>query len=151
MNKNWTYYILGGLGLYAISRFVINKKQAIRSLNVNVSKIDFNKKDLTFVVFVRIINPGNATMNINAIVGDIIWKGTYGAVMDYRTPIEIKPLEERTIQVPIKMNADLYSLIFDLIMGKGKGILTGLFEIKGNVNAEGLVFPFEYKKEIKVA
>ena len=151
MKKNWTYYILGGLGLFAIGRFIINKKQAIKSLNVNISKIDFNKKDLTFVVFVRIINPGNAPLTINAIVGDVIWKGTYGAVLDYRTPITLKALEERTIQVPVKMNADLYTLILDLIMGKGKGILTGLFEIKGNVNAEGLVFPFEYKKEIKVA
>jgi LEA14-like dessication related protein len=149
--KNIGYWLGGGVVAFLIARAVVNKQQAVKSLNVNISKIDFNKKDLTFVVFVRLINPGNAPIRINAIVGDIIWKGTYGAVMDYRTPIELKSLEERTIQIPIKMNADLYTLILDLIMGKTKGMLTGLFEIKGNVNAEGLVVPFVYSKEIKVA
>jgi LEA14-like dessication related protein len=149
--KNIGYWLGGGVVAFLIARAVVNKQQAVKSLNVNISKIDFNKKDLTFVVFVRLINPGNAPIRINAIVGDIIWKGTYGAVMDYRTPIELKSLEERTIQIPIKMNADLYTLILDLIMGKTKGMLTGLFEIKGNVNAEGLVVPFTYSKEIKVA
>lgn len=149
--KNIGYWLGGGVVAFLIARAVVNKQQAVKSLNVNISKIDFNKKDLTFVVFVRLINPGNAPIRINAIVGDIIWKGTYGAVMDYRTPIELKSLEERTIQIPIKMNADLYTLILDLIMGKTKGMLTGLFEIKGNVNAEGLVVPFTYSKEIKIA
>ena len=149
--KNIGYWLGGGVVAFLIARAVVNKQQAVKSLNVNISKIDFNKKDLTFVVFVRLINPGNAPIRINAIVGDIIWKGTYGAVMDYRTPIELKSLEERTIQIPIKMNADLYTLILDLIMGKTKGMLTGLFEIKGNVNAEGLVVPFVYSKEIKIA
>ena len=149
--KNIGYWLGGGVVAFLIARAVVNKSQAVKSLNVNISKIDFNKKDLTFVVFVRLINPGNAPIRINAIVGDIIWKGTYGAVLDYRTPIELKALEERTIQIPIKMNADLYTLILDLVMGKTKGMLTGLFEIKGNVNAEGLVVPFTYSKEIKVA
>ena len=149
--KNIGYWLGGGVVAFLIARAVVNKQQAVKSLNVNISKIDFNKKDLTFVVFVRLINPGNAPIRINAVVGDIIWKGTYGAVLDYRTPIELKSLEERTIQIPIKMNADLYTLILDLIMGKTKGMLTGLFEIKGNVNAEGLVVPFTYSKEIKIA
>jgi hypothetical protein len=149
--KNIGYWLGGGVVAFLIARAVVNKSQAVKSLNVNISKIDFNKKDLTFVVFVRLINPGNAPIRINAIVGDIIWKGTYGAVLDYRTPIELKALEERTIQIPIKMNADLYTLILDLVMGKTKGMLTGLFEIKGNVNAEGLVVPFVYSKEIKIA
>jgi hypothetical protein len=149
--KNLGYWLGGGVVAFLIARAVVNKSQAVKSLNVNITKIDFNKKDLTFVVFVRLINPGNAPIRISAIVGDIIWKGTYGAVLDYRTPIELKALEERTIQIPIKMNADLYTLILDLVMGKTKGMLTGLFEIKGNVNAEGLVTPFNYSKEIKIA
>jgi hypothetical protein len=136
--------------VFLAGRQIFRKQETIRALNVNISKIDFNKKDLTFVVFVRIINPGNAPIRVNAVVGDIIWKDVYGAVLDYRNPVTIDPLGERTLQIPIKMNVNLVQLIQDLMMGKTKGLLTGKFEIKGSVNAEGFVVPLVYSQEVKI-
>jgi LEA14-like dessication related protein len=148
MKRNQNLYLIGGAVL-VLGAIVLRKSTAVKSLNVNVTKIDFNKKDRTFVVFVRLINPANAQITINSIVGDVIWRGTYGATMDYRIETIIPPSGEKTIQIPVKMNLEFITLLADLVKDKAK-ILNGTFEIKGVVNAEGLVVPLEYKKEIKL-
>lgn len=149
---NYQKYLLPGaaiVGGLLILRQIMRKNEAIKSLNVNVTKVDYNQKDKTFVVFVRIINPANAPIRIASIVGDVLWKGTAGAVMDYRTQTTIGPNEEKTIQIPIKLNLELLTLVTDLLTKKLKDVVTGKFEIKAVVNAEGLVVPFEYSKDIK--
>jgi LEA14-like dessication related protein len=140
--------ITGGL-LLVVGRQLLRKGEAIKSLNVNVTKVDFNKKDKAFVVFVRIINPANSPINIKSIVGDVLWNGTYGATMSYLKETEIKPNEERTIQIPVKPNLDWVTVITNIVL-QGKKALNGTFEIKGVVNAEGLVVPFTYKNTIKI-
>jgi LEA14-like dessication related protein len=148
MKKGNNLIIIGGAVLI-LGAVVLRKSTAVKSLNVNVTKIDFNKKDRTFVVFVRIINPANADITIDSIVGDVIWRGTYGAVMDYRIKTTIEANAERVIQIPVKMNLEFVTLLGDLIKNKAQ-VLNGLFEIKGVVNAEGIVAPLNYKKEIKL-
>lgn len=147
--KNVNKYILLGGGAILLGSLILRKSTAIKSLNVNVTKIDFNKKDKTFVVFVRIINPGNADIRVDSIVGDVIWRDTYGATMDYRIPTSIPKLGEKTIQIPVKMNLELVTLLADLVKNKSQ-VLNGKFEIKGTINAEGMVFPFNYEKNIKL-
>jgi len=135
--------LLFGRGLFL-------KGEAVRSLNVNVSGLDFNKKDRTFIVKLRLINPANADLKIKSIVGDVVWNGTYAATIDYRNEFTLKSNEERTLQLPIKMNLELFSIVADVIAKKFKSVLNGKFEIKANINAEGLVVPFEYEKEVKL-
>ena len=137
------------IGIFLIARKFMQKGEAIKNLNVNVSKVDFNQKDKTFVVFVRIINPANASVTIKNIVGDCFWNGTTAATIDFRNETKIGPGEEKTIQVPVKMNLTLLSLVSDLLTKKLKDIVQGKFEIKAVVNAEGLVVPFTYSKDIK--
>lgn len=148
--KSPLYPILltGGL-VFLVGRQLLRKGEAIKSLNVNVTKVDFNKTDKAFVVFVRIINPANAKISIKSIVGDILWNGTYGATMSYLKETEIGAGEERTIQIPVKPNLDWVNLITE-VLTKGKQAFNGTFEIKGVVNAEGLVVPFTYKNTIKI-
>lgn len=148
---NYIGWLAAAGGLFLIGRHFFRKSEAVKSLNVNVTKIDFNKSDRTFVVFVRLVNPSNGTITIKSIVGDVIWKGTYGAILDYRTITELKPLEERVIQIPVKLNLELVTLLTDLLSNKFKNLLNGKFEIKGNVNAEGFVVPFEYAKTINLS
>jgi LEA14-like dessication related protein len=135
--------LLFGRGLFL-------KGEAVRSLNVNVSGLDFNKKDRTFIVKLRLINPANADLKIKSIVGDVVWNGTYAATIDYRNEFTLKSNEERTLQLPIKMNLELFSIVADVIAKKFKSVLNGKFEIKANINAEGVVVPFEYEKEVKL-
>lgn len=149
MKKNWIVVALIGAGLFLAGRKLLRKGEAVKNLNVNVSKVDFNKKDRTFVVFIRVINPSNAPIKISSIVGDVIWRGTYGATLDYRIPVTIDPLGEKTLQIPVKMNLDLINVITDIITNKTQA-LNGRFEIKGSINAEGLVFPFTYVNDIKL-
>lgn len=144
--------LIGG-GLLAagfVAYKLFNKSQAIKSLNVNISKIDWNKQDKSFVVFVRLINPANASIKISSIVADVLWKGSAAATLDYREPIILKALETQTIQIPVKPNLDLVSIVTDLLTGKLTDALSGKFEVKGVVNAENLVVPFEYSKDIKL-
>jgi LEA14-like dessication related protein len=150
MRKNVIGYLAGAGALFLIGRFILRKSEAVKSVNVNVTKVDFNRQDMTFVVFVRIINPSNADLKIQSIVGDVFWKGTAGAVLDYRNPIVVKSLESVTIQVPVKLNLELVTLVSDLLSGKYKDILSGKFEINGSINAEGLVFPFNYSQIINL-
>lgn len=149
MKKNLTQYLLVGGGVVLLGSLLLRKSTAVKTLNVNVTKIDFNKKEKTFVVFVRIINGANADIRISSIVGDVIWRGTYGATMDYRIPTTIKSLEEKVIQIPVKMNLELVTLLQDIITNKAK-VLNGKFEIKGSINAEGMVFPFTYEKDVQI-
>lgn len=146
--------LLIGTGIFAtallIGRALLRKGEAVKALNVNVTNIDFNKKERTFVVKVRLINPANAAIKIKSIVGDVIWKGSAAATIDFRNEFTLKSNEERTIDLPIKLNLELATVISDLIFGKFKEALSGKFEIKANVNAEGLVVPFEYEKEFKL-
>lgn len=139
----------GAIGIIFLIRKLMQKGEAIKNLNVNVSKVDFNQKDKTFVVFVRLINPGNAAVTIKSIVGDCFWNGTTAATIDFRNETKIGPNEEKTIQLPIKMNLTLLSLITDLLTKKLKDIVKGKFEVKAVVNAEGFVVPFTYTKDIK--
>lgn len=146
--------LLIGTGIFAtallIGRALLQKGEAVKALNVNVTGIDFNKKERTFVVMVRLINPANASLKVKSIVGDVIWKGSAAATIDYRNEFTLKSNEERTINLPIKLNLELATVVTDLIFGKLKEALSGKFEIKANVNAEGLVVPFEYEKTFKL-
>ena len=148
-NKPLYAVLIGGAGLFLVSRFLLRKGEAIKSLNVNVTGVDFNKANFSFVVKVRLINPSNATLNVKSIVADAIWNGTYAATITYLQPFELKPLEERTIQIPVKANLEWYNLVLDVVT-KGKQALNGTFELKGSVNAEGLVVPLEYKNTFKI-
>lgn len=143
-------YIIGGsiLAAGALAYYFFRKKEAIASLNVNVTKIDYNKANRNVVVFVRLINPSNASLKVKSIVADVYWKGSAGATIDYRSPFELKPLEEKIIELPVKLNLELVSIITDILTGKFKEAISGKFELRGNVNAEGLVVPFTYEKDI---
>lgn len=149
-----TNKVILGTGIVAaillIARGFMRKSEAIKALNVNVTTIDFNKKERTFIVKLRLINPANSQIRIRSIVGDVLWKGSAAATIDYRNEFVLKPNEERTIDIPVKLNLSLATIVTDLINGKGvKDALTGKFEIKAFVNAEGLVTPFNYEKDFK--
>jgi LEA14-like dessication related protein len=119
-------------------------------LNANITKVDFNKQLKTFVVFLRLINPSNASLKIKSIVADVIWQGSAGATIDYRLPIELKPLGEQVLQLPIKLNLNLATILTSLLTNKLADVVNGKFEIKGTINAENLVVPFEYAKDFKL-
>lgn len=140
--------ISGGL-LLVVGRLILRKGEAVKSLNVNVTRVDYNRTSKNFVLFVRIINPANSTITVKSIVGDILWNGTYGATLSYLKETIIGAGEERTIQIPVKPNLDWVNLITE-VLKKGKQAFNGTFEIKGVVNAEGLVVPFTYKNTIKI-
>lgn len=149
-NKKPLYTVLfGGVAVVLLGRFFLRKGEAVKSLNVNVTGVDFNKANMSFVVKVRLINPSNAKLNIKSIVADAIWNDTYAATISYVQPFELKPNEERILQIPVKANLEWYSLVLDVIT-KGKKALNGTFELKGVVNAEGLVVPLEYKKTFNI-
>jgi len=94
------------------------------------------------------INPSNASLSVKSIVADVFWKGSAGATIDYRQPFVLKPLEEKTIELPVKLNLELLTIVTSLLTGKFKEAISGKFELNGNVNAEGLVVPLQYSKEI---
>jgi LEA14-like dessication related protein len=143
------YVLLGGAGIFLAGRYLLRKGEAVKSLNVNVTGVDFNKANFGFVVKVRLINPSNASIEIKSIVADAIWNGTYAATVSYLTPFTLKPLEERTIQIPVKANLEWYQLILQAIT-KGTKALNGTFELKGSVNALGLVVPLTYKNTFDI-
>ena len=149
MKSNKGLLIGGGIvAAGAAAYFLLQKKEAIKALNVNVTKLDFNRSTKNIVVFVRMINPSNASLSVKSIVADVYWKGSAGATIDYRQPFVLKPNEEKTIEIPVKLNLELVTIITSLLTGKFKEAISGKFELNGNVNAEGLVVPLQYSKEI---
>jgi LEA14-like dessication related protein len=149
MKSNKDLLIGGGiLAAGTAVYFLLRKKEAIAALNVNVTKIDYNRSTKNIVVFVRMINPSNANLSVRSIVADVYWKGSAGATIDYRIPFVLKPNEEKTIELPVKLNLELLTIISNFLTGKFKEAISGKFELNGNVNAEGLVVPLQYSKEI---
>lgn len=147
-NKTGVALLLAALG-YGLFRSW-QKGTAIKSLNWNVSGVDFNRAEKTFVVKLRLINPANAAIRIRSIVADVKWKGNNAATIDYRNEIVLAPNEERTLLLAVKPNLDLLAIINDLIAAKTKA-LNGTMEIVGTINAEGLVVFWDYKREFKLA
>lgn len=150
MAKNKTGIAIIAAGLAYVLYRGFQKTTAVKSLNWNITGVDFNQKDRTLVVKLRLINPANASIKIRSIVGDCIFRGEYIATIDYREPIELKGNEERTLLLAIKPNISLVNIIADLLTQKTKTALSGKFEIKGTINAENLVVPFDYTNDIKL-
>lgn len=148
MNKN---LLIGG-AVAALVLMILRAgrlAQTVKNLNVNVSGVDWNRNNKTFIVMLRIINPGNASIRINSVVGDVIFRDIYGAVIDYRNEITIKPGEERTLRLPIRLNLDFVTLLTDILQNR-KNALNGKFLIKGSVNAEGLIIPYTYETTVNL-
>lgn len=144
-------FLFAGVAAFLLWAFIRAGRlaQTVKSLNVNVSGIDWNRNDKTLIVMMRVINPGTTAININSIVGDVIFKGVYTAVIDYRNQTQIKAGEERTLRLPIRLNLDFVQLLTDILQNK-KSAFNGKFEIKGSVNAEGLILPFSYTNDINL-
>jgi LEA14-like dessication related protein len=141
--------LLGIGGLLLAIRFFVGKTTAAKSLNVNVTGVDFNRSNMSFVVMVRLINPSNSPLQVKSIVADCLWNNIYGATISFLDSFTLKGGEERTIQVPVKANLEWYTIFLDVIKNP-KNTVNGTFELKGVVNAEGLVVPLEYKKTFKI-
>ncbi len=143
--------IIGGTAVaVATAVYFFQKKEAIASLNANITKIDYNSAKKTLVVYLRLINPSNASLKIKSIVADVIWNGSAAATIDYRTPIILKSLEEKTLELPVKLNLNLVTILSSLLTSKLSDAVNGKFELKGNINAENLVVPIEYAKDFKL-
>ena len=85
------------IGVFAIASAIgvvfwrlFQKGEAVKALNWNISGVDFNKKDRTLVIKLRLINPANASIKVRSIVGDVIWKGDFVATIDYREEFILK-------------------------------------------------------------
>jgi LEA14-like dessication related protein len=137
------------LGLFFAARKLFSKFTTAKSLNYNITKVDFNKNDRTFVVFLRLVNPANSSITLNSVVGDVFWNATNIATIDFRRPTTLNPNEQIVIQLPIKLNLSATTLIFDLL-ARGLKFVNGVFEVKGVINAENLVLPLEYKNTLNI-
>jgi LEA14-like dessication related protein len=137
------------LGLFFAARKLFSKFTTAKSLNYNITKVDFNKNDKTFVVFLRLVNPANSSITLNSVVGDVFWNGTNIATIDFRRPTTLNPNEQIVIQLPIRLNLSATTLIFDLL-SRGVKFVNGVFEVKGVINAENLVLPLEYKNTLNI-
>jgi LEA14-like dessication related protein len=141
--------ILATGALFLVGRRFFQKGIAAKNLNINVSKVDFNKQNKSFVLFIRVINPSNADINLKNVVGDCFWNGTAIATVEYLQPTVFKAGETVTLQIPVKLNLTALSLITDLITNVKK-VINGTFEFKGVLNAENLVIPIDYKNKFSL-
>lgn len=141
--------IIIGIGAAVVAFFIgkkiLDKKQTVDALNVNVTGIDFNKKNKTLQILMRIINGGNSSISIQSIVGDVKFKGDSIASIDYRQPLTINKNDTATISIAVKPNAVFLTTLISIVVGKP---INGLVEINGNINSEGLLFPFIYSQKI---
>ena len=148
LNKIVGFAGAGLLGFY-LFRSVARKAKAVTSINWNINKIDFNKANNSFVVFVRLINPALANVNFTSFVADVYWNGTSIGTLDYRQQITLKPNESREIQIPLRANLTWYQAVLETVL-KGKNALSGTFEIKGTLAGEGFTTPVDYKQTVKL-
>lgn len=130
---------------FFIGKKILDKKQTVDALNVNVTGIDFNKKNKTLQILMRIINGGNSSIFIQSIVGDIKFSGNSIASIDYRQPLTILQNDTAIISIAVKPNAAFLMALLAIVVGKP---VNGLLEINGNINSEGLLFPFIYSQKI---
>ena len=148
--KNWIIALGGLLAAFFIGKKIFDKTQGVNALNVNLVGVDFNKKSKTLVLMLRIINPSNTTLTLTSIVGDVIFNGSYIASLDYRKPIDISPNESKTININLLPNLEFAGIVASMLVKGVKKALSGTFVVKGNVNAEGILTPFELSKKINL-
>lgn len=143
--------VLGlGAGAFLIFR-ALRLSNAADKLNVKITNVDFNRARRFFVVTCRLINPTRTALSVDSITADALWNDTAIGTINFQQKTEIKPLSEISIDLPVKMNADILSLFGDIFSKGGlKKTINGTFELRGVVSSLGLNFPLEYKNSFKL-
>lgn len=127
--------LAAGVGIY-----FYNKGTAAKNLRFIADGIKIQKGVILFTL--KIFNVSNSPINIDSIVGDLIFKGSTVGVISYQTPTTIAGNSEKRIN--FKITPDLTGVgmaIYNFIKSTDKKKMDLVF--KGVVNAEGLIFDFE--------
>ncbi len=135
-------YTLGGLtAAYFLYRFYKKGNSATR-LRFIADGISISKGKILFTL--KIINGGNAAINLTSIVGDLIYNGNVIGVVSNQTPTQIAANSEKRIK--FKITPDLTGAgmaLYKFLTASKEEKKDINFTFKGTVNAEGILFDFE--------
>ena len=140
MNKGSTGFIMLAALAAGVGIYFMNKGTAAKNLRFIADGIKIQKGVILFTL--KIFNGSNSPINIDSIIGDLIFQDSAVGVVSYQTPTTIQGNSEKRIS--FKITPDLTGVgkaIFNLLLSKEKKKYNFIF--KGVVNAEGLIFDFE--------
>lgn len=141
--KNSIKYLLGGaIAYYAYVYF--RKGSAAKTLNIKLQTLKL-KPISEAAVIVEIINPNNASLNINSITADVLVNDYALSTVNYQQPTTIPANSSKTFELRIKINPlDAITFIASLFTSKKINVIS----LKGTVSAEGFTAPIDITKNL---
>jgi LEA14-like dessication related protein len=155
-----TLVIVGGV-VY-LTKDYWGKAQAVKRLDVGLSKVDIDHKktNLTNTVLnvnVSLYNPTDNPLRFEKFQGNVYLNNKRVTDIDpipYTTIIVLKPRQETIIPLSIKLKnsmlaIDIFSRIIDALRNKTEIKFDGTVRVVGLVKAEGLSIPFDLDYDLK--
>ena len=141
--KNGIKYLLGGaIAYYAFVYF--RKGSAAKTLNVKLRTIKLQPISEAALI-IEIINPNNASLNINSITADVSINNFALSTLNYQQTATIPANSSRNFELRLKINP-LEALTFIANLFTSKKI--NEINLNGTVSAEGFTAPINITQNL---
>ena len=144
--------IAAGIIGFAALKFLGGQKQAADSITYSVAKVDWTKKNKTFLISLRLANPSSSAVVVDNINGVVSWNGNQFGSLTKFDKTTIAAGGETTVNLSVKPNAiEALGILSDLFSKGGvKKVINGTFKLAANISSLGLLFPVNYEKNFKL-
>jgi LEA14-like dessication related protein len=141
--KNSIKYLLGGaIAYYAFVYF--RKGSAAKTLNVKLRTIKLQPISEAALI-IEIINPNNASLNINSITADVSINNFALSTLNYQQPATIQANSSRNFELRLKINPlEAFTFIANLFTSKKINEIS----LNGTVSAEGFTAPINITQNL---
>lgn len=129
MKNNTGLLLLGLVGAGAF--FLFRKTESAKQLQTSIDDIAFDLKKLTLSVKVRVVNPGNASVDFNSIAGTVVYNKEEIGLFSYLTPTVIGSRKTVNFWIPIKLNMLPFGKVITEVLTTRK--LSKVFGVNANI------------------
>lgn len=137
-----------GFGIVAaIAYKLYNTKKFTTSAKFSFDKLDFNFKKKKILLTISILNPTNARLTVNSLVGELLVNNKAVALVEDFTKREILPNTRNSITLTVSPSiANSLSVLLSFIKSKINKIKTPQLAVfNGNANVNGGILPINIK------
>ena len=141
--NNYLKLLLGGAIAFLGFKY-FRKGGAAKTLNIKLRTLKLNPISEAAIIL-EIVNPNNASLNINSITADISVNNFALSTVNYQQPAIIPANDSKSFELRIKINPlEAVTFIADIIGNKKINSIN----INGTVSAEGITAPINITQNL---
>jgi LEA14-like dessication related protein len=141
--NNYVKLLLGGAIAFLGFKY-FRKGAAAKTLNIKLRTLKLNPISQAAVIL-EIVNPNNATLNINSITADISVNNFALSTVNYQQPATIPANDSKSFELRIKINPLEAATFLTSLLSSKK---VNQININGTVSAEGITAPINITQNL---